>query len=541
MSNAAGWTCRQAAMAETALEQLARRFLAHHAAFFPVDATFIGLSGFDHQLPPADSDAAARELEALGELTRALDVIGHGSTAGERLDIRLMRAALTHKRAALDHWPRFKQPSWYTGETAFGIISLLLPSAPEWAGDALRARLAEVPRLLDQGIDQLRGAAAHADWSLRAAKECGAIRRLLAGDIRLHPFWRDDLQPLCETALRAIARFEAALAGLQPGTACCGREYLHLLMRDAHGLPWPPEEAVALAEDAFARLGSAIKIQEQRLGAAADTSPAVSASELPRAYEGWHQRALADSSKLVTPAAEYGLAFAPLPDWARNIAADLYFLSYRCPPAFQPGQASRYWTAPAEQSRQAVKQVHAVHHGSIGHHTQNARARAAASLLARIGGADCASGIAFLSAGTMTEGWSCYATELMAEAEGFYSADETLALLRSDRRNAASVLADIRLHTGEWTLERMRAFYRDEAGFPAARIWGETTRNSIFPATRLMYFLGTEQIKALRREIGGDARAFHDELISHGHVPIAWAADEMRQSRLDAATGKMAG
>ncbi len=82
----------------------------------------------------------------------------------------------------------------------------------------------------------------------------------------------------------------------------------------------------------------------------------------------------------------------------------------------------------------------------------------------------------------------------------------------------------------------MRAFYVDEAGFPAARVWSETTRNSLLPATRLMYWLGVLQIRALRREFGGSARAFHDELLSHGHAPISWIADEMRRSRSEART-----
>jgi uncharacterized protein (DUF885 family) len=75
----------------------------------------------------------------------------------------------------------------------------------------------------------------------------------------------------------------------------------------------------------------------------------------------------------------------------------------------------------------------------------------------------------------------------------------------------------------------MRAFYRDEAGFPAARVWSETTRNSILPATRLMYHLGVQEIRTLRKAVGGDPRTFHDRLISYGHVPVTWAAEEMRR------------
>ncbi len=76
--------------------------------------------------------------------------------------------------------------------------------------------------------------------------------------------------------------------------------------------------------------------------------------------------------------------------------------------------------------------------------------------------------------------------------------------LQAERRQRGSVLADIGLHAGGWGLERMRSFYRDEAGFPEARIWGETTRNSILPATRLMYFLGTRTDQGAA---AGDRRA----------------------------------
>ena len=98
---------------------------------------------------------------------------------------------------------------------------------------------------------------------------------------------------------------------------------------------------------------------------------------------------------------------------------------------------------------------------ALSHHTQNARARVAPSRLARLAGTDCASGIAFLAAGTMVEGWSCWPTELIAEVPGFYTPRDELASLQAQRRNAASVLADIGLHAGGWGIERMREFYRE--------------------------------------------------------------------------------
>lgn len=514
-------------MPEVALDRLVDRYIAHHAQLQPVDASFIGWPGHDHRLPPVGPEAAEGERESLTALLRDLEAIAPADTPAGRIEARLLRAALVHALAALDHWPRFRQPSWYTGEAAFGVISLLLPTARPIDPEAILRRIEAMPAFLAAGTQVLAGQPTPADWCERARRECAALVQLLL-DIRRHPAWSETWAEPARRAAQAAETFARNLDGLPPRDPACGRDYLAVLMRDVHGLPWTPEEAVEFAREAFVTLGERCAAHPAR-DLPADTS--VAPQDLPAAYRDWHERTLAAAAGLVTPAQEYGLSFAPLPEWARGVAGDLYFLSYRCPAPLAAGTGSIYWTAPAAQPSIAIKQTHAIHHGSIGHHTQNARARQASSRLARFAGNDCASGVALLSAGTMIEGWSCYATELAAEISGFYTPQDELASLQAVRRNAGSVLADIGLHAGGWGLERMRAFYRDEAGFPAVRIWGETTRNSILPATRLMYFLGTSQIQALRREIGGETRAFHDALLSFGHAPVAWVGDELRRQR----------
>ncbi len=500
------------------------RFIDHHVRFHPVDASFMGIAGHDHRLPPAGPDTADAERAALIDLQRALDAAPPETDAAARLDARMLRACITHALAALDHWPRFHQPSWYTGEVAFGLVSLLLPGDREIPSGALRQRLEATPVFLAEGRAHLAGRPTPSDWRERARRECAALARLLGTGLPLHPIWSADLEAPAARAAEAVAAFAAALDALPERDPACGRDYLALLMRDVHGMACTPEEAVTSARDAFADLTARIAAHPARN---MPPEAVVEVPDLPGAYRRWHERAMEAAARVVTPASDYALTFSPLPDWAAGVAGDLYFLSYRCPPAFAPGRGSIYWTAPSPQPLTAVKQTHAIHHGSFGHHTQNARARVAGSRLARIAGNDCASGIAFLAAGTMVEGWSCYATELAEELDGLYDARDELASLHARRRNAASVLADIGLHAGGWGLERMRAFYRDEAGFPAARVWSETTRNSIFPATRLMYHLGVQEIRALRKTVGGDLRSFHDRLISYGHMPVTWVAEEM--------------
>ncbi len=112
------------------------------------------------------------------------------------------------------------------------------------------------------------------------------------------------------------------------------------------------------------------------------------------------------------------------------------------------------------QNIATLKTTHTVHHGSIGHHTQNApRAYRARSPLPN-SGHRLRQRYRISLRGHHVEGWACYAEDLLREAGGFYSDTELLLLKQNERRNAASVMVDINLHLGRWTLQEAAAFYR---------------------------------------------------------------------------------
>lgn len=530
---------------ESDLNALVDRFLELQGHFRPVDASFMGLAGHDGELPPAGPEALRDEQVQLENLLAQVEAVSPvPQSSGERLDLFLLRAQLRVMREELLTRPRQHNPSWYTGEATFGLISLLLPNERATDLQAVRARLGQMPAFLDAGIATLAPRNLPADWVERARREADALQALLLRGLPQHPDWQEEWRQPALEAAQATQRFASAL---RPGSTdpACGEAYLAFLMREAHALPWSIAQAEGLAEAGFAEL--LLELEEmahrldpsrgwrEQLAALENDHPAL--DEVQATYQAWNERALAAADGLVTPAREYGLAFETLPAWAGEAAGALYFLFYRSPPAGHPGNGSRYWIFPPGADQEAylrgqntsfIKLVHAVHHGSVGHHTQNARARQAKSRLARLAGTDCASGIAFLGAGTLVEGWACYAEDLLAESPGFYTPQELLLLKQFELRNAACCLADIRLHTGRWTLEQMRAFYRDEVGFAPGRIWAETTRNSLYPATRLMYWLGTRIIRELRAELNWPPQTFHDRVLSYGSAPVALIAEEMR-------------
>jgi hypothetical protein len=532
------------------MSAIGERFLAHHLAFRPVDGTFMGRRDCDALLPRADAHAAAEERRAIEELRVAVAAAPE-SSAAERMDKRLAEAELTLAAASLQARPRFANPAWYSGEATFGIVGLLLPQSAPLDADAVHARLDALPDFLADAKARLREAgAAPKSWSERAVREASALARFLIQDLlqvagSSAAVW----QPSAARAAQASQDFALALEALEDRNPAAGPQYLETVIRDVHAIPGGADALLDAASAAFARLGEELIEDAARLtpgqtwqrsleSLAASTPPA---DGVLAAYQHWHNRAVgtAQTAGLLTPATGYGLDYRFLEAPFHNIAPATYFLFYRSPPALAPQAGSVYWvTPPGEdlagylrgQNVSVLKTTHTVHHGSIGHHTQNARARAAPGVLARVGGTDCASGIAFLSAGTMVEGWACYAEDLLREAGDFYSGAELLLLKQNERRNAASVMVDINLSAGRWSIEQAAQFYREKAGFAAHRAGPETVRNSMFPGSRLMYWSGVEAIKGLRRASALNPRDFHDALLGFGHVPIAAAGAEMARA-----------
>jgi len=132
----------------------------------------------------------------------------------------------------------------------------------------------------------------------------------------------------------------------------------------------------------------------------------------------------------------------------------------------------------------------------------------------------------------MAEGWAGYATDLAGEA-GLLTPLELYAEKHPRLRMCARAVVDIRLHQGRWKLEQGARYYVERVGMSPKGAHAEVVKNSMFPGAAVMYVMGTDAIHALRGEMssrpGVRLRTFHDELLSHGSVPVALAAEAMRQ------------
>ena len=532
----------------------------------PVNATFIGIHDYDDRLPDFSAGGAGDILAEINTLLHRLHALPAESlTEAEALDHKLAEGFLEIQRweYTSGHF-HLGNPSLYTGEAIFGVMSLFLTSfAPlnERVASAI-ARMEAISNLLVQGQANLRQAPLA--WTERAIRECiGGLVFFKEGvDQLIHDKQVEEprFRTAADKAVAAIADFqgylETELRDHSTNGYACGEAAFDLMMRQGHFLDMDADEIVCYAETQMAEAEAYLAEHAVDFGAAtwrealaqqADIHPLID-DYYERYTELWEAcRATAKEHDLLTWP-DFPIRYVPRPVWARKAAPYLYFLFYRSPAAFNRPPVHEYLVTPieaalppAEQERLlrtnhdgTIKLNHVVHHGSIGHHVQNWHAFRAASRIGRVAAVDCASRVAMFCGGTMAEGWACYTTHLMGEV-GFLTPLELYAEHQSRRRMCARAVVDVRLHRRQFSLGEAAAFYQQRAGMLQRAAYSEAVKNSMFPGGAMMYLIGTDRIKQLRAEMAqrwGSAFSlcrFHDEFLSYGSIPVALIAKEMER------------
>jgi hypothetical protein len=536
----------------------------------PVNATFTGVHDDDDRLPDWSPDGLASALGEMRGLRAALDAApapNAGLDDVAERDRRLAASFLEVQIAEIEsrHFQR-GNPSLAAGEAVFGVIALMTrPFAPVAArAEAAIARLAALPVFLE-GARLSIDAGVPDEWRARCVRECEGAARLLGGGIGRWVAVEGIDEPRAGRLLAAAGRAGAAFDEFRswaardapaaaPHRYSCGPELLGLLLTRGH---WCRRPAVALAVEAQHALDEALETLttralaiapggwpevQQRLSAA---HPDVD-SYLPAYQREWDAcRARAAERDLVTWP-DYPIRYVPIPEHTRDAAPLLYYLSYRSPAPFDQLPVHDYVVTPVEPAMPREEQLrrlqaantsviklnHVVHHGAIGHHVQNYYAYRGESQIGRVAAVDCAGRIGMFSGGTMAEGWACYATDLMDEV-GFFTPEESLAQQHTRARLLARAVVDIGLHSGSLSFDDAAAIYRDRVGMPPEAARAEACKNSMFPGTALMYWLGAEGLHALRRQrerqegAAFSLRGFHDRLLAYGSIPVPLIAELM--------------
>jgi uncharacterized protein (DUF885 family) len=172
-----------------------------------------------------------------------------------------------------------------------------------------------------------------------------------------------------------------------------------------------------------------------------------------------------------------------------------------------------------EYEHQSLVQVEttAYHEGIPGHHLQTSIAQTLPELPSfRLNGDYNAYG----------EGWALYAESLGKEMGFFQDPYSDFGRLDGELLRAVRLVLDTGVHDRHWTRQQMVDFFHEHTSEAERDVQVETDRYIVMPAQALGYKLGELEIRRLREDaqtqLGDryDVRAFHDEILSGGALPL---------------------
>ena len=552
----------------------------------PIEATLLGIHGYDDRMPdesPAGHDRLRASLLALRARLDAEVSVAALSDA-DRVTGELLADAIDGELATmecrLEDWvvdPRDGPQVAYLDLA--GLQSVKTPAD----GRALLERWRAMPRTLDQiGANLLRGLAAgktsaqsevarvarqldellarpDEDWPLarpasrapragwsdatRAAFELD-LRRAVADGIRpaferYRAIVRDQILP------RARGDAQVGIRNLPGGSACYAA-----LIRVHTSLALEPSAVHRLGLDELAR----IRGEMERLGPAAVGS--ADFAEIQRRLRGHDPALFFASAEEIEATARGALAraTAAMPRFLGRLPhtpcevkriepheeKDAPIAYYR-QPAIDGSRPGTYYVNtydPASRPRFEAESL-AFHEAVPGHHVQIALAQEMTAV---------PEFRKHLGVTAFVEGWGLYA-ERLADELGLYGTPlERLGRLNFEAWRAGRLVVDTGIHALGWSRSQAVKFLADHTAMAANNIENEVDRYIGWPGQALAYKVGELEILRLRaeaqRRLGAafDLRRFHDVVLGSGAVtlPVLRAQIDRWLASTGAAAGRTA-
>jgi uncharacterized protein (DUF885 family) len=133
------------------------------------------------------------------------------------------------------------------------------------------------------------------------------------------------------------------------------------------------------------------------------------------------------------------------------------------------------------------------------------------------------------------EGWALYSERLGKEVGFYQDPYSDYGRLNDEMLRAIRLVVDTGLHSKRWTREQVVDYFRAHSAIDEVEIQSETDRYIVWPGQALAYKIGQLKILELReraqKALGPkfDIRAFHDELLGAGALPMGVLEERMER------------
>jgi uncharacterized protein (DUF885 family) len=124
------------------------------------------------------------------------------------------------------------------------------------------------------------------------------------------------------------------------------------------------------------------------------------------------------------------------------------------------------------------------------------------------------------------EGWGLYCESLGPELGMYHDPYQRFGALDAEMLRAIRLVVDTGMHALGWSREQAIAYFLEHSVSPEHEIVVEVDRYLVLPGQALAYKVGERLLQELRRRSAAslgdrfDIRAFHDEVLRHGALPL---------------------
>ncbi len=518
-------------------------------SFYPVRSTGMGIHAYDHRFTDYSSQSVNAMVKKLNEFEKQLYKYKSAALSEhDRINYQLLKsnvdgALLDLKRI---QWHK-KSPQLYVDEAVNGIYYLILSNHAPLAERMVTmiSRMKAVPSLFATAKKNLKKPPPIYIETARGTIE-DAIRFYKDVSAELSnkfPHRADELARVSNQAREAMNDFANFLSTVKPGSDsdfAIGKDNFDYMLSHQYFLDYGSDSLLRIGETLFGQADSAYHEyivyvdSNHQNGSDSVFVPANFTRQDVLDYYNWETdqiRMYLETHYILTiPAQLAGVTVIETPSFMRSLVG---MYAYQPAGPFDSVQQAYFYVRPIpddldrEQLEARYRYVHrrgfkgaVVHEAYPGHHLQM-----------QLAGLNDDPVRKWQSNLMMIEGWALYAEQMMYE-QGLYGSEDPgswLQILEGIRFRAARIIADVKLHTGQFTADECIEWMADVLDFSSSfnqdYLRQEVRRYTLTPTHPMSYLVGKHEIEklltAVRNRDGENfsLRAFHDALLAEGSIP----------------------
>jgi hypothetical protein len=533
--------------AQSTLEEnfakISREILENLQSFYPVICTEKGIHDYDYRFTDYSKKSIKNEISRLKKFeTRLYKYNKSNLSAESRINLQLLKSNVDIALVNLNKIRVHKNnPYIYVSDAVNGIYLIL---ASEYAPLETRvhnvmARFKAVPDLFKQAKSNLESPPpVFIELAVEMLDNGMDFYRTVDTELSsMFPELAKEISSAASGAIGSMLDFKEFLGNItpgDPGSFAIGKNNFDYKLQHEYFLDFDSDSLLKIGEEL---LEKTLSTYNEYLAELDSTDSGVDSvfvidcitrEDILR-YYNWEveqTKLFLKENEIVTIPDDIGRCkVIETPSFLTNIISSI---AYQPPGVFNPDQTGHFYVRPIPDSMDAGERVaryryiqrrgfkgSVVHEAYPGHHFQFQMASRLEDDVRK-----------WHENMSLIEGWAVYCEEMMYE-NGFYGTDSRkyLNILGGILLRAARIVADVKLHTGQMSIDETVQWMSDVLEWDTTWIRIEVNRYALTPTVPMSYLIGKREILRLRdavRAREGDSfslKDFHDRLLSEGSLP----------------------